>query len=91
MVFFFIKHEEVLCQKHLLINTSDFTLDTLDLDIKFFLSYQQKWPWPFCEIIGVATFEVLILGISLGLLRESHRRTRPQKVMKKIILKCLLK
>ena len=63
MEFFFIKHEEVLCQKHLLINTSDFTLDTLDLDIKFFLSYQQKWPWPFCEIIGVATFEVLILGI----------------------------
>jgi hypothetical protein len=33
---FFIKHEEVLCQKHLLINTSDFTLDTLDLDIEFF-------------------------------------------------------
>lgn len=42
MVFFFIKHEEVLCQKHLLINTSDFTLDTLDLDIKFFLILPAK-------------------------------------------------
>ena len=42
MVFFFIKHEEVLCQKHLLINTSDFTLDTLDLDIEFFFNPTSK-------------------------------------------------